>query len=535
MKIVAYKPGHDGHIAYLKDGNLEFSIEAEKDSLPRYTEISPSIFLRSLNYIEDTPDVVAVSGWVKGNHSRSTPVGAGYWGSDEKSIIDTTQNIFGRESRFFSSSHERSHLLCAYGLSPFPQGQPCYALIWEGSIGAFYHIDHEVRVTKIADVLEGPGYKYNFLYGLADPSYSTGIRREDAGKLMALSSFGEPGQSSADEQKLIEFLMAQDHLDKRDFEWSPYCDIGIEVQAFKNLARRFSDVMFDRFYRFARDHLKDRLPLLIAGGCGLNCDWNSRWRNTGLFSEVFVPPCANDCGSAVGTAIDALRHYLGCAKISWNVYSGEEFEFDEAELVDFSASPLNFQRVAALLKEERVLGWVQGRCEMGPRALGNRSILAAPFTTEMQVRLNEIKQREGFRPIAPICLDDELARCFEPPDPSPYMLYFQKMTVGALRSVTHVDGSTRLQSVARRQNPMMYELLTEFRKIAGYGVLCNTSLNLKGKGFINRMSDLALFAKARGLDGFVVGDQLYEIKPSARNSGAALDDRASVSRMRDMI
>jgi predicted NodU family carbamoyl transferase len=526
MKILACKPGHDGHIAYVKDGNLKFSLEAEKDSWPRYAEISPSMFLRSLNYIDDTPDVVAVSGWVKGRHSRSAPIGAGYWGTDERCIVDSNQIIFGRKARFFSSSHERSHILCAYGLSPFPQGQPCYVLIWEGSIGAFYHVDSEVRVTKIADVFEGPGYKYNFLYGLADPSFSTGIRREDAGKLMALSSFGESGQSSADERKLIDFLLSQDYLDKRDFEWSPYVNIGVESREFKNLARKFTDSMFDKFYNFARDNLMDHLPLLIAGGCGLNCDWNSRWKHGNLFSDVFVPPCANDCGSAVGTAVDALRHYTGRAKITWDVYSGEEFEFDEADLSAFDVSALDLQQVADLLKGGHVLAWVQGRCEIGPRALGNRSILAAPFTFDMQARLNEIKQREGFRPVAPICMEDEIAKFFEPCEPSPYMLYFQKTITGKLPAVTHVDGSTRVQSVTRQQNSIMYDLLLEFRKITGYGVLCNTSLNLKGRGFINRMSDLVLFAKERQLDGFVVHRELYELKRSVRNPDAPSENRA---------
>jgi hydroxymethyl cephem carbamoyltransferase len=525
MRIVAYKPGHDGHIAYIRDGTLAFSIEAEKDSWPRYAETGPDLFLRSLAYIDSIPDVVAVSGWVKGHHSRSAPVGAGYWGADEKFVIEREQVLFSQKTRFFSSSHERSHILCAYGLSPFPQGQPCYALIWEGSIGSFYYIDPEVRVTKIADVLEGVGYKYNFLYGLADPSFSIGLRREDAGKLMALSSFGVPGKGDADERDLINFLLKQETLDKRDFAWSPYFNIGGESQAFKNLARKFSDVLFDKFYSFARTNLKDRIPLLIAGGCGLNCDWNSRWRTSGLFNEVFVPPCTNDCGSAIGTAIDAQRHYTAQAKVTWDVYSGERFVSDEADLSDFDVIPLNLQRVAELLKNGRVLGWVQGRCEMGPRALGNRSILAAPFSSDMRGRLNEIKQREGFRPIAPICMEEDFGQFFRPSAPSPFMLYFQEAIAGGLQAVTHVDGSTRAQSVSREQNTPIYELLAQFRKLSGYGVLCNTSLNARGAGFINRMSDLVLFTKSRGLDGFVVDRQLYEIKHAARAADVRSGDQ----------
>jgi predicted NodU family carbamoyl transferase len=259
------------------------------------------------------------------------------------------------------------------------------------------------------------------------------------------------------------------------------------------------------------------LPLLIAGGCGLNCDWNSKWRETGLFSEVFVPPVANDSGSAIGTAIDAQFHLTGNPKIDWNVYSG--LEFDTSGPFDTSPYDLyetDHEMIADMLADNLILGWVNGKYEIGPRALGNRSILAAPFHASTRVRLNEIKQREQYRPIAPICLEDEAAKWFGCDHPSPFMLYTYRARTDALAAVTHVNGTARIQTVSRSSNRNLHELLVAFRARTGYGVLCNTSLNFRGRGFMNNIGDLSAYAIKHKLDGFVVQGRAYLLK-SSRN------------------
>jgi len=533
MHILSYKPGHDGHVAYLSDGALRFSIEAEKDSWPRYAEIGPSLFLKTAAYLDNVPDVVAVSGWVKGFHSISPPVEAGYWGAGEDAVLTRKSLLFGREVEFFSSSHERSHLLCAYGLSPFPQGQPCYALVWEGNIGAFYRIDEQVKVRKIGNVLADPGNKYAFLYALGDPKFPLQrghFRFEDAGKLMALVSYGQSGMASAEEREVIDFILRQDSIllqaSKIDLAHSPYFNIGVENPAFKTLAKRLSDRIFETFFEFAREHLTEGLPLLISGGCGLNCDWNTAWRECGLFPDVFVPPCTNDSGSAIGTAIDALRHYTGQAKISWSVYAGEDFVDDVTDWSGVEELPFDVEAVARALEKGAVLGWVQGRYEIGPRALGNRSILAAPFTKEMHARLNGIKNREGFRPIAPVCLEEDLGLHFDRHDPSPFMLYFQRVLTDRLQAITHVDGSARVQTVSAESNAELFTLLQAFKQRTGFGVLCNTSLNFNGTGFINRASDLLAYARKAGLDGFVINDRYYRLNTSRTSAEVQIVENA---------
>ncbi|MER9222951.1 proline dehydrogenase [Mesorhizobium sp. M0644] len=511
MRIMSFKPGHDGTIAALDASapELIYSYEAEKDSFARYSTINPTTILEAAGRLDAIPDVFAVGGWATGfNHD---PVG--YYGIAQGSDVVGERTVFGRKVHFYSSTHERSHLWGSYGMSPFPAGMPCYVLIWEGWCGDFYEIDEYLQVVHLGRVMANPGHKYTFLYALADPSAER-TRAGDAGKLMALCAYGQTGSPDRDEQALIDFLLPSDvwPLSKEDLRNSPYYNIGVTHQKFTNLARRVSDAIFDSFHTFAKKNLTKGYPLLISGGCGLNCEWNRRWLETKLFSDVFIPPCTNDTGSAIGTAVDAMRHFTGNAKIRWNVYSGQPFILDEIDRTGFDVYPLDYCQVASALLGDKVIGWVQGNCEIGPRALGNRSILAAPFSKATHERLNRIKNREGFRPIAPVCLEEDVALHFDLARPSPYMLLFQKVLDSRLEAVTHGDGTARAQTVSRKQNHQLFQLLTSFRAKSGVGVLCNTSLNFNGTGFINRASDLLTFARASDLDGFVINDAFYLLK-----------------------
>lgn len=524
MRILSYNPGHDGTLAYIQDGHLMFSIEAEKNSNYRYSPVSSHDVFNVLGEIEDRPDVICTGGWwPREAEFLGAPVHVGYRGLAESGIVVGQRRLLGQSVHHFSSSHERSHLLCAFGMSSLPKGTPCYALVWEGAIGAFYELDPGLNITLLANVMNEPGNRYTSIYGLADPTFPKNApfsRFSDAGKLMALASFSTRTTASAEEEKLITFLLSSPHVQLSlydDLMNSQYYNVGTDDAEFRNFAGIFSDRIFDIFYQFAKTNMRKELPLIIAGGCGLSCDWNTKWRETGLFSEVFVPPVANDSGSAIGTAIDAQFHFTGNPKIEWNVYSGLAFQADG--VVDphrYDICDTNHDEIADMLANDLILGWVHGRYEIGPRALGNRSILAAPFRDSTRVRLNEIKQREQFRPIAPVCLRDDAERWFGCGHESPYMLFTHRATTDALAAVTHVNGTARIQTVDSSTNKMLYELLVAFKALTGYGVLCNTSLNFNGRGFINNIRDLDIYAAKHELDGFVVEGRAYLRKDSAR-------------------
>jgi predicted NodU family carbamoyl transferase len=518
MKIFSMKPGHDGNVALLEDGRLSWQMEAEKDSFPRYEVITPDLFLSAAALMDEIPDAVAVSGWVKGWHSVSPEVNGGYFGYEESRGKLQDIRFMGKDVKLFTSTHERSHLFCSYGLSPFPQGQPCYALVWEGNLGCFYEIGADLGIERLSWPLVDPGNKYAQLFAIADPAFPVFKGHFDfsnAGKLMALAAFSQRKPLGEGGRKLIDAVLAADglvkNLSKDAFGWSEYYNIGVKSEAFKELAGCFSDRIFEIFHEYAKTHLNRGWPLLISGGCGLNCEWNSRWLESGLFEDVFVPPCTNDTGAALGTGIEAQYRLTGSAKLKeWSVYAGKSFEEDEdVDGSEFVFSPLDHAQVASFLNAGNVIAWVQGRYEMGPRALGNRSILAEPFRSETRDRLNRIKQREDYRPIACVCLESEAREHFDLARPSPHMLFFHRVRNDALRAVTHVDRSSRVQTVSPEENPKIAALLEAFKAQTGVGVLCNTSLNFKGRGFINRTSDLVKYVLEAGLDGFVVGNAFY--------------------------
>jgi len=522
MNILSYNPGHDGAIAYLKSDHLLLSIEAEKNSNWRYSPISSRDVFDALGELDEIPDVICTGGWWPRDHYeylyRSY---VQYRGVSKSDVIIDQRRLLGRPVHYFSSSHERSHLLCAFGMSSLPKGTPCYALVWEGEIGAFYEIDSALNITLLADVLNQVGNRYALLYGLADPTFPKDgpyPRVEDAGKLMALASFSNRSTPPSEERKLLDFLLDGPYRELsayQDLEKSRYYNVGVDDPDFRNFAGIYSDKIFDVFYQFAKSNMKKGMPLVIAGGCGLNCDWNTKWRETNLFSEVFVPPVANDSGSAIGTAIDAQFHLTGNPKIDWNVYSGLGFiTAGSFDLAQYDLYETDYEMIADMLANDLIIGWVSGKYEIGPRALGNRSILAAPFQESTRVRLNEIKQREQFRPIAPVCLEEEAARWFACDQASPFMLYTHRVRTNALAAVTHVNGTARIQTVSSVTNRNLYELLIAFKARTGYGVLCNTSLNFKGRGFVNKIDDLSAYAVKHNLDGFVIEGRSYILKSS---------------------
>lgn len=529
MRILAFKPGHDGSAALIDGRHLVFSIEAEKDSGDRYAQMDPGALLGVMSRLDAFPDAIVLSGWAKGATVTGQTVGAGYLGLEPPTVV--SRMLLGQRVLYLTSSHERSHILSAYALSPYPQGMPCYVLVWEGHIGSFYSVDARAQVSRLADVMVGPGIRYAFVYALADPSFNLPrgmVRLGDAGKLMALSAYASNITATREEEELLSILLgdpaAVPAFHKPDFARFRIYNSGVQSVHTHRLARLITDRIFAAFQHAARSIIQDRRPLLISGGCGLNCEWNRAWQESSLFTETFVPPCANDTGSAVGSAADAQLALTGNAKLSWTVYCGQEF-VDDADcqhlesIGPFFCIGTDLSAVASALHDGAVIGWISGRAEMGPRALGNRSLLAAPFAKATLHRLNEIKRREGFRPIAPVCLEEDAARLFDLRHPSRYMLFFARVIQDGMDAVTHVDGSARPQTVTPESNPLLYRLLREFKARSGVGLLCNTSLNFSGKGFINRTSELLQYARETGLDGFAVEGRLFLRRGRPQGSG----------------
>lgn len=521
MLVFSVKPGHDGSIAVLRDRRLLYLLESEKDSFERHAALTPSTLLAICELVDDVPDVVALGGWKQQGTMRARPIGAGYSGAE--ALEQRPARFLGKPVRYFTSSHERSHLMMALGMAPRQDAPLRTVLVWEGATGALYLVDSDLRIVRRIPVLSQPGARYALLFALADPTFPDQDwfpRLNDAGKLMALAAFAEADDSNEPIARTVAQILSAETVypaPKAAFRDSPVYNAGVEAPATKAAAALLTRALFERFAQAAVRELPAGTPLHISGGCGLNCEWNAAWRELGHFSSVFVPPCTNDSGSALGTAIDALAAETGDPYVEWTVYSGLEFTADvQPDPARWSARPLDADALAAAIGTPgRVAAWVQGRWEIGPRALGHRSLLAEPFHAETRDRLNAIKQREVYRPIAPCCRIEDVDAAFHGGFADPHMLYFRKVRDARLGAVTHVDGSARVQTVERDDNQQLHDLLTAFSRLHGVGVLCNTSLNFKGLGFINRMSDLIRFCESRGITDMVIGQRWFERRTEA--------------------
>ncbi|MDQ2906344.1 MAG: carbamoyltransferase [Chloroflexota bacterium] len=262
--------------------------------------------------------------------------------------------------------------------------------------------------------------------------------------------------------------------------------------------------------------------LCLAGGVALNCVMNARLRDRGPFKRIWVQPAAGDAGTALGAAlwIDALergdnerRYHMHHAFLG-PAYSDDEIE----QFLRWSKLPYRrlgnvAEEAAEILAQDKVIGWFQHRLEFGPRALGARSILASPIHADMQARLNEIKDREDFRPVAPVVLEEEAANWFVNADNSPFMLFvFDVRPEKAERipAVRHVDGTARIQTVNRQQHPLYYDLLKAFQQRTGVPVLVNTSFNTRGEPIVCSPRDAVECFWTSPLDALVIGSFLLE-------------------------
>jgi carbamoyltransferase len=323
-----------------------------------------------------------------------------------------------------------------------------------------------------------------------------------------------------------------------------HCNLGLAIQ----------QVTEEAVIKMAEEarRLTNSSYLCMAGGVALNCVANGKIYNTGLFKNVFIQPAAGDAGGALGAAQAAYHIYFGQERIipskldaMKGSYLGPEFSDIEIEKTvrKYDAVGTHFKtteelcrHVAQKLSEGNVIGWMQGRMEFGPRALGGRSILGDPRNEEMQRKLNvKIKYRESFRPFAPSVLAEECQTYFEHDSISPYMLLVQpvkkerrkqlpegfnglslKDKLYYLRSdmpaITHIDFSARIQTVHKETNPTYYQLIEEFKKLTGYGVIVNTSFNVRGEPIICTPEDAYRCFMRTEMDYLVVGNFVFDKK-----------------------
>lgn len=352
------------------------------------------------------------------------------------------------------------------------------------------------------------------------------LHSSDEYKVMALAAMGEPRMRSTFEQLI-------DLRDDGSYEIAPHSFTDLfgpprmrgeplepgHLDLACSLQRVLEGTVLEMSKILRRRTGASRL--CMAGGVALNCVMNGVIRDQGPFDDVWVQPAAGDAGTALGAAlwIDSRKSEGSVRKEMEHVFLGPEFTDQEIEdalklaKLRYRRPGRLFEEVARLLEHERIIGWFQGRMEFGPRALGGRSILASPRSAEMQDRLNALKDREDFRPVAPVVLEEALAEWFEPATVSPFMLFVhtvRKEKERFIPAVCHKDGTARVQSIRRGQNAAYYDLIRAFAERTGVPILVNTSFNSRGQPIVCTPRDAIECFFSSPLDALVLGSFLLE-------------------------
>ncbi len=468
---------------------------------------------------------------------------------------------------YFPEHHE-SHAASAFFPSPFEQA----AILTLDGVGEWATSTIGRGQQNHLDILKELRFPHSLGLLYSAFTYFTGFRVNSGEyKLMGLAPYGEPIYVNRILDNLLDlkedgsFRLNLDYFGYLDgltmtnakfnrlFDGPPRKSEAEITQREMDLARSIQVVTEEIVLRMARTAraLTGLENLCLAGGVALNCVANGRLLREGLFKNIWIQPAAGDAGGALGAALMVWHVVQNQPRAADGVHDRMQGSylgpaFDEAEIEAFlqargyPAEKINdpnqwADQIANLIATEQVIGLVQGRMEFGPRALGNRSIIGDARSTKMQATMNlKIKYRESFRPFAPTCLEERVGEYFDLDRPSPYMLLVAPVRGSRCRGVaearklpvrerinqarsdvpaiTHVDYSARIQSVSRAVNPGYYRIIQAFEKKTGYGIIINTSFNVRGEPIVCTPEDAYRCFMRTEMDALVLGSFILDKK-----------------------
>jgi carbamoyltransferase len=483
-----------------------------------------------------------------------------------KDLIGTELN---HDGKIIFPEHHESHAASAFFPSPFKEA----AFLTMDGVGEWTTSSFGVgknNKIKILGELKFP-HSIGLLYSAF--TYFTGFRVNSGEyKMMGLAPYGEPRYVDLIKEKLID--LKEDGSFKMNMKYFNYC-AGLRMTN-KKFARLFGGPARKPESRITRREMDIACSiqqvteeivlkmanhvykvtqmdnLVLAGGVALNCVANGRILRESSFENIWIQPAAGDAGGSLGAALFAWYQYLNNTRIAdqgndkqEGSYLGPEFgkkqieEYLESENIPYQrlANAELYTKTAELINAQKVVGWFQGRMEFGPRALGNRSILGDARSAKMQSLINrKIKFRESFRPFAPSVLLEKAENYFEIEKASPYMLVvipvkpeirennsdaegFEKLKTpkSTISAVTHVDYTSRIQTVSKDDNPKYYRLIKEFEQLSGCPVIINTSFNVRGEPIVCTPQEAYQCFMRTNMDYLVIGDYLIDKRKQDEN------------------
>ena len=481
-----------------------------------------------------------------------------------KELKTTLDENLDWNERLMFSEHHLSHAASAFYPSPFESA----AILTLDGVGEWTTTslavgkDNKLRVLKEIHFPHSLGLLYSAF------TYYTGFKVNSGEyKVMGLAPYGEPRYSNLIYEKLI--VVADDGSFQLDMSYFDYATgLTMTNKKFDNLfggppraaeaeltqremdlAASIQKVTEDIVSRLAKSIAKEtgERNLCLAGGVALNCVANGVLLREKIFDNIWIQPAAGDAGGALGAALSIWHLHYNKKRIipvhrdsMKGAYLGPEFSDDEIE-TELKACGAVFKKltekelieqVASALASERAVGWMQGRIEFGPRALGGRSIIADPRSPVMQKQLNlKVKYRESFRPFAPSILREDVNDWFEHDTDSPYMLLvanvkknkrrtmtteeeslfgIDKLNVprSSIPAITHVDYSARIQTVHAETNPRYHAVISKFKEKTGCPLVVNTSFNVRGEPIVCSTVDAFKCFMGTNLDLLAVGNYL---------------------------
>ena len=535
--------GHDGGASLIVDGKLLFSVEEEKLICKRhaYDTLPLESIKACLNYGNITMDDIdkVVIGW--DYEKLYEMLGKKFISKEEMSKALFNDEKYADKIEYLT--HHQAHAYSAFIPSNYDKA---LVLIVDGQgeyMGtSVYLADRNSKNLKL--LMETPVSLGYFYTGITK---QIGFKGGEEGKTMGLASYGEPTYVE-ELRKLINLdengnINCAFHIDKvgKDEEkaslekWKELLsniipkrngkiiEVTEDILPYANLAKSSQVILEEIMCGLIKKYVKETgvHDVCIAGGVGLNCPTSSAVENMEEVSSVFVQPAANDGGISLGAAIKGAIDLGDDVKIEMIPYLGPEYSNKEIEKAlkekDYNYDEFdNIEEVIArLLAEGKIVANYQGRLELGPRALGNRSLLASPEKYEMLVRMNELKGREVWRPLAPAVMYDKQETVFDSDIFSPHMTKNFKVLnemKDRLQAITHVDGTARIQSVTKEYNELFCNIINEFYKLTGIPVVINTSFNVKGEPIVCTPQEAIDSFERMNLDYLSIGNYLVKRK-----------------------
>ena len=545
---------HDSAACLLKDGVPVVAVQEERFNRVKNSSDFP---IQAINHcIQDSgltfEDIDCVAFFERPHlkfsrviidHLRSFPFSLGnfltsmpQWLQDRLILPLVLKREIGYEGDVHFLEHHLSHAASTFLVSPFEEA----AIITADGVGEWATMtyghgkDREINIHKEIRYPHSLGLVYT-----AITAYLGFRANSGEGKTMGLASYGKPTYLDKFKEMIQVKPDGSFQVDKKYFAYTKgkrmytrrfIKEFGPERVAESDIDERHQDIaaslqlFVEETLITIANHVHKQVGsdnLCLAGGLFLNCVANQRILEETPFKNVFIQPASGDSGGAMGAAcytnnilFDNPRNY-----VMENAYLGPQYHDVQIRRALLLSGKFKFdkieddqvlcEQIAKAIFEGKIIGWFQGRMEFGPRALGCRSILANPCLPDMQDVLNaQVKHREGFRPFAPIVLEENAADYFEMETDSPFMLLAPRVREekkDVIPAVTHVDGTARVQTLASDQNPLLYRLIRELEKLNNVPVVVNTSLNLRGEPMVCSPEDAISTFERSGMDILVMG------------------------------